>query len=150
MTKNDIMRLENIIEENKLPSNYTIVDEENILTIIRLICNWRGFDYRIAYATAMHESGLDPFAIGYNLDGSVDYGLYQFNTVALEGYEITPEIALNPYTATEYYIIIMERLIEEYGLYNALCAYAAGEYGMAQGGGAAFADEIMAMMGGEE
>jgi soluble lytic murein transglycosylase-like protein len=147
MTKNDIMRLETAIEENRLPENYTAVDTENVLTIIRLVCDWQGFDYRLAYATAIHESGLDPAAVGHNTDGSTDYGLYQFNDIALEAYAITPEIALNPYTATVYYIAIMERLIGEYGLYDALRAYAAGERGMSEGGGYAYANDMYDLLG---
>lgn len=144
--KNDIIRIESAIDEYGSSGDIVIINHENLLTIIRLVCNWRGFDYRIAYAVALHESGLDPTAIGHNSNGSTDHGLYQFNDVALAGYGITPEIAMNPYTATEYFIVIMSKLIDKYGLYDALRAYAAGERGMQEGGGKEFANEIMKMI----
>ena len=124
------------------------IDAENTLTIIRLVCDWRGFDYRIAYATAVKESGLNPDAVSVNDNGTTDWGVFAFNDVVLEQYGITPEIALNPYTATEYYIKIMSNLLDKYDgdLHYAFRCYYAGEYGASQGYGNSYADSVMSML----
>jgi len=123
--------------------------KENMTEIIRQVCNSQDFDYRIAIAVAIHESGLNPYAVNENTNGTFDYGLFQFNSVTLECYAITEEVAYDPVQSTAYFCLIINNLMEKYDgdLYYVLRCYAAGETGAANGGGYAFADDIFKQLG---
>jgi cell division protein FtsB len=150
--ENDFEYLKSSIEENKLPENVSYIDEENLLTVIRLVCNWRDFPYELAYAVAIEETAMNPDSVGQNPDGSYDYGMYAFNEITLKHYGITPEIAMNPYMSTEYFILIMNNLIEacDGDLHTALRSYNFGLYGASlnPNNGKRYADTIIRMIDG--
>lgn len=149
IVKQDFAQLEAKINK---PCEHNCIDNESVLTVIHLICNWRDFPYEIACATALVESGLNPDLSGVNEDGTTDWGLYMLNDKTLKQYSITSEIALSPASATEYYIIIMNNLLEKCDgdLYYAFRCYQAGEQGANNGGGYKYADKMFEILGYEK
>lgn len=143
--KDEFTRLENDIEQT---TPLCVHENESVASIIRLICNRRDFDPDIAYAVALHESALNSKAVNINVNGTTDRGLYQFNDVFLDYYALTEEQAHDIVTATEYFIMYMKYLLDKYGgdLHYALRCYNAGEYGAEQGGGVAYADNVLKML----
>jgi len=53
--------------------------QKQIIGEIRAIALARKVDPDLAVKVAICESGLDPFAINFNKDASIDRGLYQWN-----------------------------------------------------------------------
>jgi len=72
--------------------------QSEVLQWIRTSAKTWGVDTNLAIKVANCESGLDPFAINFNSDGSVDRGLYQWNDKYHP--EITDEMAFNYIIAT--------------------------------------------------
>lgn len=79
---------------NKLPDTKFETPEQ----IIRRVTRDEGIDFDLAIRVAKCESGLNPGAIGRNSDGSLDRGLFQWNTRWHP--EITDEVAFDAEKST--------------------------------------------------
>lgn len=54
---------------------------EDVVCEIRLQAERYGVDPKLAYNIAMAESSLNPLAVHKNMNGSVDTGVYQINSI---------------------------------------------------------------------
>jgi soluble lytic murein transglycosylase-like protein len=75
-------------------------------------------DPKLLYATVVTESSLNPDAINYNTNGSIDYGLMQINSchsLKLKKYGITRNDLFNPKINISVDTWILEKCIQKYG-----------------------------------
>ena len=75
------------------------IDRSTIEDIIRTTAISKEVDPNLAVKVAKAESNLDPFALRVNKSGSVDRGLFQWNSYYHP--EVKNEEAFNPWKATE-------------------------------------------------
>ena len=72
----DIIDLEKLITMKSSP----IIDKEMVKKVIRSIALVNKVDPDLAIRVAEAESGLNPYALNVNKSGSIDRGLYQWNS----------------------------------------------------------------------
>lgn len=72
--------------------------KQEIIELIQKVARAEGVDPDLAVRVATCESGLNPYAVNKNTNGTTDRGLYQWNDYWHP--EITDEMAFNPYYAT--------------------------------------------------
>lgn len=87
-----LVRLRKLLKQKEEPKKLTVEE------LIRIIAKEEQVDPDLAVRVAKCESSLQPFAIRKNTDGSVDRGLYQWNSKWHP--EITDQCAFNPDCAT--------------------------------------------------
>ncbi|MGB6500856.1 MAG: transglycosylase SLT domain-containing protein [Thermoplasmata archaeon] len=108
----------------------------SIQQMIVSAANQYGVPVNVALGIASHESQFQPNAVNstLNSDGTVDYGLFQLNTLVLQTYGLTPAQALDPQTNINTAMSLLGGYINKYGdVDTALQAYASGAGAVAAG-----------------
>jgi hypothetical protein len=65
---------------DKLEKNQKPQTTEDVLDIMKRVCQEEGVPFNLAYWVAWAESQLDPYAINVNRNYSLDRGLFQWNS----------------------------------------------------------------------
>jgi len=73
-----------------------------------------GVDPYLLVAIASVESGLNPRAINYNRNGSVDYGIMQINSHWIKKYKILQEWIWEPCYNIHFGAMVLKRCMDKY------------------------------------
>lgn len=109
------------------------------------MCVSNGVNPEHFFVIMWKESRYNINAIGYNENGTKDYGICQLNDITIQDFNEKGHYfnAMDPYENIEAAIMLMSRYTERYGEYNAIRAYAAGEGGMKAGQRHEYAGEVI-------
>jgi len=86
-----------LIRHNIKGSN--VWEKDEVKELIQRVAEVEEVDIDLALNVAFCESSYNPLAVGINVNGTMDRGLYQWNNYWHP--EITDEMAFDPYTATK-------------------------------------------------
>ncbi len=108
-------------------TNYT---SNNYSYLFKEIGSKYNLDPKLLYAIAVTESSLNPNAINYNTNGSIDYGLMQINSChlpTLSKFGIDKNSLFQPQTNITVGAWILSKCVNKYGYsWNAIACYHMG------------------------
>lgn len=95
-------------------------------------CQEMNLDYPVILALMWRESRFNPYAVGYNSNGTTDSGIMQINDVNRPwlASELGITNLLDPYENITAGTELLGRLAADHGQHYGLLAYQYGEYGM--------------------